>query len=102
MHTLLAITIVLLIMLGSYSVLLLLGSLDGWSWRRDLQFWVLAVPLMSLGLGIAALYHFTNRECFLSAPSWDYSLGIALPLGMGLVALGGFGLGLVRLALMYW
>jgi Zn-dependent protease with chaperone function len=61
---------------------------------------LLAAPVASLGVGIGGLHHFLGRICFLGAPPWDYSLGVALPLGMGLVALGGLGLGVVRLALM--
>lgn len=100
MHTLLALTGVLLVVLGGYGALCALRRLRGWSGRRDLQFLVLAAPLLGLGVGIAALHHFADRTCFLGAPPWDYALGIALPLGMGAVALVGLLLGLLRLALM--
>jgi len=100
MHTALVLTSVLLVVLGGYLALLMLRRLNGWSRRRDLQFMLLAAPLVSLGLGIAGLYHFTDRTCFLSAPHWDATLAVALPLGMGLIAFGGLSLGLVRLVLM--
>ncbi len=100
MHTLLGLSSLLLVVLGGYLALGALRRLGDWSRRRDFQFLVLAAPLISLGLGIAGLHHFAGRVCFLGAPPWDYTLGVALPLGMGLFALVAFGLGLVRLALM--
>jgi beta-lactamase regulating signal transducer with metallopeptidase domain len=57
---------------------------------------------VSLGIGIVGLHHFAGLACFISAPPWDYSLGIALPMTMGFVAAGGVALGLVRLALFSW
>lgn len=100
MHTLLGLTSVLLVVLAGYLALGILRRFSSWSRRRELQFVVLAAPVVSLGLGIAGLHHFAGRTCFLAAPPWDYTLGLALPLGMGLVALGGLGLGLFRLALL--
>lgn len=100
MHTLIALSSVLLVLLGGYVALVLLPHLRDWVRRRDLQFVILALPLASLGLSIAALHHFVGRACFLDAPTWDYTLGVALPLGMGVIALGGLGLGIVRVTLM--
>ena len=100
MHTLIALSSVLLVLLGGYVALAFLPRLRVWARRRDLQFVVLALPLASLALSIAALHHFVGRACFLGAPTWDYTLGVALPLGMGVIALGGVGLGIVRVALM--
>lgn len=102
MHTLLALSSLLLVLLGGYLALGCLRHLVGWAWRRDLQLLVLAAPAASLALGIGGVHHFAGRLCFLDAPPWDYTLGLVLPLGMGLVALAGFGLGVVRLALMEW
>src|SRR5436305_1695662 len=100
MHTLLGLSSVLLVLLGSYLTLGLLHRVGSWSQRRGVQFFVLAVPLVSLGLGIGGLHHFTGRACLRDAPSWDALLGMALPLGMGLVTLGALGLGLLRVVLM--
>lgn len=106
MHALLGLSSLLLVVLGGALALAGLGRpgrvgrLGGWAHRRDLQFLVLAGPVVSLGLGIAGLHHFAGRLCFLGAPPWDYAVGIALPLLMGLVALGALVLGLVRLALL--
>lgn len=104
MHTLLGLTSVLLVVLAGYGALWMLrrearGGF-GWARRRDLHVLVLAAPLISLAVGIAALHHFVGRACFLGAPPWDDTLGIALPLGMSAVALVALLLGLVRLGLM--
>lgn len=105
MHTLLGLSSMLLVMLSSYVVLYMLrrSPREGIRspWRRNAQLLVLAAPVLSLGLGTGGLYHFAGRTCFISAPSWDYVLGIALPLVIGLGAIGGLILGLVRLFLMY-
>jgi len=101
MHTLFGLSSLLLVVLGGYLALSVLRRVRAWPERRDLQFLVLVAPLASLGVGIAGLHHFAERVCFLDAPPWDYALGVALPLTMGLVALGGLGLGLVRLGLLY-
>lgn len=100
MHTLLALASMLLVLLLGYVALTFLPRLRGWAQRRDLQFLVLALPVVSLGLSTAALYHFAGRACFLGTPTWDYTLGVALPLGMVVVALGGLGLGVIRATLM--
>lgn len=99
MHTLLGLSGLLLVVVGGLLALVALRWLDRWAHRRDLQFLVLAAPLVALGLGAAGVHHFAGRICFLGAPPWDYTLAILLPLAMGLVALGAFGLGLVRLLL---
>ena len=100
MHTLLGLSSLLLVALGGWLALGVLRGRGRWSHRRDLQFLILAAPVVSLALGLGGLHHFANRACFLGAPPWDYTIGMALPLGMGVVALGGLGLGLLRLALM--
>lgn len=100
MHALLFLSSVLLVVLGGYLALRALRGLGDWSRRRDLQFLVLAAPVVSLGLGLGGLHHFADRACFLGAPPYDYTLALTLPLGMGLLALGGLGLGLLRLLLM--
>src|SRR5438132_1542196 len=101
MHTLLGLSSMLLVMLAGYLALGTLRRLADWSQRRDLQLLVLAAPIVALGLVGGGLHHFADRVCFLGAPPGAYGLGMALPLGMGLAALSGVGLGLVRLLLMH-
>lgn len=100
MHTLLGLSSIVLVTLGSYLLLGILYRVGSWSSRRDVQFFVLVVPVVSLGLGLAGLHHFIGRPCLNRAPLWDALLGVALPLAMGLIALGALGLGMVRLMLM--
>ncbi len=100
MHTLLGISSIALVTLGSYLLLGILYRLEDWSSRRDVQFFVLVVPIVSLGLGLGGLHHFAGRPCLSRAPSWDSLLGVTLPLAMGLVALGALGLSLLRITLM--
>jgi len=101
-HTLLGLSSLLLVLVGSALALRALRRLEHLAQRRDLQLLILAAPVLSLTLGLGGLYHFVGRTCFLAAPRWDYWSGVALPLLMGLIALGGLGLGVVRLALMTW
>ena len=100
MHTLLGLSSTLLVVLGSYLIFGLLRRLGNWSQRRAVQCVVLAVPVVSLGLGLGGLHHFAGRACLRDAPSWDSLLGVALPVGMGLIALGALALGVARLALL--
>ncbi|MBI4505975.1 MAG: M56 family metallopeptidase [Chloroflexi bacterium] len=100
MHVLLSLSSLALAVLGGYVALAVQRGVADWSQRRAVQLAVLAAPAISLTLGLAALHHFAGRTCFLGAPSWDYALGMALPLGLGLIALGGLGLGLVRVVLL--
>ncbi len=100
MHTLLALSSVILVTLGSYLILRSLRHLGDWSGRRDVQCFVLLMPVVSLGLGLLGLHHFSGRACLQNAPSWDSLLGMGLPLIMGLIALGALCLGVLRLALM--
>lgn len=101
MHPLLGLSSVLIVVLCGYAALRCLARIRDWSLRRDVQLVVLAAPVVSLGLGLLSLHHFTGRVCFLGAPPWDYRLGLLLPLAMALVAVAGLGCGLLRLALMY-
>lgn len=54
--------------------------------------------MLSLAIGLAGLHHLAGRTCFIGAPPWDYVVGMALPLGMGLVAAATLALGFCRLA----
>src|SRR5260221_11102981 len=83
----------LFVTLGSYLTLGLLRHLGDWSQRRKAQCVVLAAPLVSLAIGIGSL-------CLRGMAPWDSLFSVALPLTMGLIALGALVLGIVRLALM--
>src|SRR5579884_2577431 len=100
MHLLLGISSIALFTFGSFLALRLLHDVGSWAQRRYVQCLVLLIPFTSLGLGLAGLHHFAGRACLRTAPFWDSTLGVALPLGMGVIALGALGLGLLRLALM--
>jgi len=102
MHTLLTLLSILFVVVACYLAFGILHRLEGWTSRRDLQFWVLVVPLISLILCIGALLHFVYRDCLLSAPTWDHLLALVLPVSMGLIACGGVVLGVVRLTLISW
>src|SRR5258708_1755873 len=102
MHTLLTLLSVFLVVAACYLAFGVLHRLEGWTSRRDLQFWVLVVPLISLILCIAALIHFVYQDCFFNAPTWDHLLAMALPISMGFIAFGSALLGVMRLMLISW
>ncbi|HEY3229229.1 MAG TPA: M56 family metallopeptidase [Roseiflexaceae bacterium] len=102
MHTVLGLSSLLLVLIGSALALGFLRRLEDWAQRRDLQLLILVAPVVSLTLGLGGLYHFVGRACFLASPPWDYWLGVTLPLLMGLIALAGLGQGVARLVLMAW
>jgi len=89
----LSLSSILLVTLGSYLTIGTLHHLGDWSQRRKVQCFVLAAPLVSLGVGVSGL-------CLRGIAPWDSLLGVALPVTMLAVALGAIGLGLVRLGLM--
>ncbi len=93
MNAFLSLSSILLVTLGSYLTIGTLHHLGDWSQRRKVQCFVLAAPLVSLGIGVSGL-------CLRGIAPWDSLLGVALPLTMLAVALGAIGLGLVRLGLM--
>ncbi len=93
MNAFLSLSSILLVTLGSYLTIGTLHHLGDWSQRRKVQCFVLAAPLVSLGIGVSGL-------CLRGIAPWDSLLGVALPLTMVTVALGAIGLGLVRLGLM--
>lgn len=100
MHALLAVSALLLVIVGAALALRLLPRLADWERRRQAQLLVLAAPVLSLAVGLGGLSHFAGHVCFIGVPPWDYTLGLALPLGMGAVALGGLAIGLVRFGVM--
>lgn len=100
MHTLLALSSLLLVLLGSSLLLSRLRSVHDWSQRRIVQLSVLVMPSVVLGLGMSGWHHFVCHVCFVGAPLWDMMLGAAVPVVMAAIALAAVGLGLVRLLLM--
>ncbi|GAC1647758.1 MAG: hypothetical protein NVS4B12_15690 [Ktedonobacteraceae bacterium] len=101
MHTFLMVLSVLLLVPGSIFALWLLRHFGGWTWHRDVQVLLLSVPLLSLMIDLFAVDHFVGQACFASAPRWDRLLSLLLPLGMGLIAMAGGGLGMVRQLLLH-
>ena len=93
MNALLSLTSILLVTLGGSLTLGMLRHLGDWSQRRNMQCFILASPLVSLGVGISGL-------CLRGMTPWDSLLDVALPLAMVTVALGAAGLGVVRLGCM--
>lgn len=102
MHTILGFSNVALVILASFLARFLLCRFGRRSEPRFLPFVVLAMPLTILGLGLEEVHHLLDRPCFLGAPTWDQVLGAALLLGVGVMAFGGLGLGLLRLLVLAW
>jgi hypothetical protein len=100
-HTLLMLFSVLLVVVGSCVALGLLSHFADWSRRRTLQCWVLAIPMLSLVLNLGIRHHFADQNCFLTTPVWDSTLSTILPVGMGLIALSGFVISIIRLMVIY-
>jgi beta-lactamase regulating signal transducer with metallopeptidase domain len=99
-HTVLGFSSILLVLFGCSLLLILLRSLRDWSQRRVLQLLILTMPLVTLGLSVGGLHHFISRLCLVGIPLWDFLLGVVGPLAMGVISLGAFGLGIIRLVLL--
>jgi Zn-dependent protease with chaperone function len=99
-HTVLGFSSIFLVMVGSILLLGLLRFLSDWTHRRLVQLFVLSMPLVTLGIGISGLHHFDGHSCFSALPFWDLLLGVVMPLGMVIIALGALSLGAARLILM--
>lgn len=100
MHTLLSFLSIGVVILGARLTLRLLPHIHSWSLRRSMQLFILAIPLVNIGLGIDGLHHLITSFCLFITPLWDTLFGVLLPLMMGLVILGALCLGTIRLALM--
>jgi len=100
MHTALGFSSILLVLLGSALLLGLLRSLSGWPQRRLVQSFILAMPLITLGVGISGIHHVIGPFCCTGTPLWDLVFGVILPLGRTVIALGALGMGGLRLILM--
>jgi bla regulator protein BlaR1 len=99
-HLLLGLSTVLTALAIGYLALHLQHRVMHWTGRRQIPFFILAVPVLSLALTAGALWHFSGLTCFLGAPPLDDAAGLAVPVGMGLIALGALALGLARLIIM--
>lgn len=99
MHSLVVMASLLLALLFGYAALAMLPRVNGWPERRAIQILVLAAPVLSLSVALDGVRHMAGRICFLGAPPWDYLASVAVPAAVALLALGGFGFGIVRLAL---
>jgi len=101
MHLLIILSSAGLVVLTGWAALRLMPRVRGWQRRRELQLLILAAPVISLGLALGGLHHFSGQTCFLGLPPWDYTLSVGLPLLMGFIALGAGFLGVFRLLLMH-
>lgn len=72
MHALFIFSSLLVVTLSGALMLSRLRRVHRWVDRRELQIAVLAAPMLSLGIAILGLRHFTGRICFVSTPTWDY------------------------------
>jgi beta-lactamase regulating signal transducer with metallopeptidase domain len=99
-HTVLGFSNILLVVLGCALLLGVLRFFSDWSLRRLVQSFILVMPLVTLGIGLSGLHHFTAHSCFNDTPFWDVLFGVIVPLGMVAIALGASGLGALRLLLM--
>lgn len=98
MYTLLSALSIGFVVLGSVVILCLLRRTSGWLQRRRLQFFVLLMPVITIGLAASWLHCLTDlKDAF--APPWDCLSGVVLPLGIAVVAWGALVLGFVRLRL---
>jgi beta-lactamase regulating signal transducer with metallopeptidase domain len=93
-HTVLGFSSIFLVIVGSALLLGLLHSLAGWPQRRLVQSFILAMPLITLGIGVSGLHHFIGPLSFTGTPLWDLIFGVVI------VALGALGMGVLRLILM--
>ncbi len=100
MHTALGFSCILLVVVGCLLLLRVLNSISPWSQRRLVQSFILAMPLMTLGIGVGGLHHFVAPFCFTDTPLWDLVFGIIFPLCMVIIALGALLMGVLRLILM--
>src|ERR1700674_2347130 len=89
-----------MVLLGSLITFCILRPLKDWPRRRMIQFFVLTMPLATLGLSLGGFHHFMGPLYFKGVPLWDVLLGVVLPLAMVLVGLGALFLTGVRLFLM--
>ncbi len=101
MPLMLGLSSVLIVVLTGTLALAAVYRLDSWPRRRELQFLVLAAPVVALGVIAGGLHHLSGRVCYLEAPPWDERLGFILPVGMMLTTLGAVALGTVRMVLMH-
>jgi len=89
----------LLVLLLGYAALGMLPRVGGWPQRRAIQILVLAAPILSLSVALDGVRHMAGHICFLGAPPWNYAASVAVSAAVALVALGGFGFGIVRVTL---
>lgn len=100
MHTLLSVSIVVAVLGAGWLALGLERRLANSAQQQQLLLSVLLAPVLGLAVTAGALWHLAGQTCFLGAPPWDDVVGSAVPLGMGLLALGGLGLAVLRSVLL--
>ncbi|HEY8820302.1 MAG TPA: M56 family metallopeptidase [Dehalococcoidia bacterium] len=100
MHPLLGIGSLVGVVLVGVLLLSSLRRVRSWSRRRDLEFILLVMPMVSLALSVAGLRFGAGSLCFLGPLPVDYRVNIALALFMGLMAVAGLAGGVLRLVLL--
>jgi beta-lactamase regulating signal transducer with metallopeptidase domain len=61
-----------------------------------MQFFLLTMPFITLGIGVGGLHDFVGHRCFIDIPFWDSLLGVMLPLCMAAIACGACCWGIAR------
>jgi beta-lactamase regulating signal transducer with metallopeptidase domain len=102
MHLLLAITSILLLIVGtSYPISLLLNPLQDWEKRRRVQLVQLFLPTLSLIVLPGGIWHLFDPLCIRTAPLWDHFLDIGVIVLFAGSIVGSAILAAIRLVLMH-
>ena len=101
MHTLLALSTLLLLVAGCFLLFMKPYENGMQQKRQPLRLLLLTLPLAGVGLGALSILHFAQVTCFTRAPRWDQLVSVLLSGGL----IGGFLVGLllslVRLLLLW-
>ena len=101
MTTWFALCSLLLVAVLNSCALTLLRRHGWWSiWRREVQMFVLASPLIGLVLSLNGRIRCTGAVCVSGGAPWIVRLGYDLPVLMAILGLGALGLGMFRLLLL--
>ena len=82
MHTLLTLSTLLLLVAGCFFLFDQRTAIIQGNRQREFHLFILAFPLVGVGLGALALLHFAQANCFTGAPRWDQVISMLLPGGL--------------------
>jgi Zn-dependent protease with chaperone function len=99
MHTLSSVIGIVLTLCIGTMLLKSLRSIHNWSQRRMVQFLILSMPSITLGLGLLCLYHLIDHLCK-AVPFWDSVIGTLLPGLMAMITCAAILTSIVRHVLM--